>query len=186
MWYQAVLLGGFFGAALYIAGAHLPSRITGMLQLRDFSLMKAILFGIGLSSFLIALTNTMGIFDVSHFKIKPMNLGVIIGGLVFGVGFGMGSTCPGTCVASLGSVDLWKKGVSAALGGLLGAYVFSKFYGTFDAMGLYKTLDLGKLTLFKVSEEFPSVMSVGTNGLYISGLLFMAAAYLLPDYRYGK
>ena len=74
-----------------------------MLRLEDLSLAKIILFGIGFSSVLLSISSLLGIFDTSHLSIKTMNLGVIIGGLLFGVAFGAVGTCPGTCIGAVGS-----------------------------------------------------------------------------------
>ena len=48
----AVILGGLFGFALYFTGASHPKKLVSMLKLHDISLMKIILFAIGLSSVL--------------------------------------------------------------------------------------------------------------------------------------
>lgn len=180
---EGLLFGALFGAALYFVGGHLPSRIMGMLKLQDFRLMKAIVFAIGLSSFLIALTSSLGIFDASHFSVKAMNLGVLVGGAIFGIGFGLGGTCPGTCVAALGGTQTWIKGILAVVGAILGALVFAQLYGMFADWGIFETLDMGKITLFNISEKYPSLLGVGTNGLYITGILFMLVGLILPQWR---
>lgn len=177
---EGLFFGALFGAALYVAGAHLPSKIIGMLTFRDLSLMKNILFAIGMASFLVALFSSLGIFDPGHFSIKTMNLAVIIGGLIFGLGFGLGGTCPGTCVAALGGTDTWIKGLLAVLGAFVGAFVFNQVYSVFVSWGIFESLNLGKLTLFKISEDYESVLTIGTSGLYITGLLFMLIAIFVP------
>lgn len=175
----AVLLGGFFGFALTYVGATGFKNILKMLRLEDLSLAKIILFAIGFSSVLLSISNMLGIFDISHLSVKTMNLGVIIGGLIFGVAFGAVGTCPGTCVGALGSNGV-KKGISTILGGLLGAFTFSLSYGYFKGLGLFESLNMGKLTLFNISENYSSVFNLGFAGLLIVGLLFMVAAYMLP------
>lgn len=177
----AVLLGGFFGFALYYVGATGFSHISKMLRLEDLSLAKIILFAIGFSSVLLSISALLGLFDVSHLSVKSMNMGVIIGGIIFGIGFGGAGTCPGTCVGSIGGIFGIKKAVSAVIGGLFGAFTFSMLYGTFNEMGLFKTLDYGKITLFNISDKYPSVFNIGFTGLLITGVLFMALAYILPD-----
>ena len=104
----AVILGGLFGFALYFTGASHPKKLVSMLKLHDISLMKIILFAIGLSSVLLSIANALGILDLSHLSIKSTNLGVLIGGLIFGVGFGWIGSCPGTCVAASGSDGIKK------------------------------------------------------------------------------
>lgn len=176
---QAIILGGLFGFALYIVGASHPKKILLMLRLQDLSLMKIIVFSIGFSSVLLFLANLFGIFNVSHLSIKGTNLGVVIGGLIFGIGFGGVGTCPGTCMAASGG-DGFKKALMAVVGGLAGAFTFSISYGWLQGVGLFRTMDLGKLTLFHVSEKYPSLFSLGFTGLLITGLLFMAIAVWLP------
>ena len=89
----AILLGGFFGFALAYVGATGFKNILKMLRLEDLSLAKIILFAIGFSSVLLSISSLFGIFDTSHLSVKTMNLGVIIGGLLFGVAFGAVGTC---------------------------------------------------------------------------------------------
>lgn len=176
---SAIVLGGLFGFALYRSGASNPRKLLATLRLEDLSLMKTILFGIGFASILLALSSLAGWFDISHLSIKTTHLGVIVGGLIFGTGFGAAGTCPGTCVAAAGSGGI-KKAISAVIGGLLGAFAFSLSYGWFDSIGLFDVMNAGKLTLFNISEEFPSVLSLGFGGLLIMGLALAAIAYALP------
>lgn len=176
----AVLLGSFFGYGLYKVGATYPKKILGMLRLEDMHLAKVIMFAIGFSSVLLYLSNLIGIFDIGHLNVKGMNLGVIIGGIIFGLGFGFVGTCPGTCVGAVGS-DNFKKAISAVIGGLVGAFAFSMSYGFLDDMGLISKLDMGKLTLFNVSPEYPAVFNLGFSGLLITGILFMVGALFIPD-----
>jgi uncharacterized membrane protein YedE/YeeE len=177
--FLAIILGGLFGFALYKSGASDPKKLMATLRLEDLTLMKTILFGIGFASILLSLASLIGIFDLSHLSIKSTNLGVILGGLIFGIGFGAAGTCPGTCVAAAGS-DGIKKAISAVLGGLLGAFVFSLSYVWFKDLGLFSTMDLGKLTLFNISDKFPALINIGFSGLLIVGIILSAIAYALP------
>lgn len=178
----AIILGTLFGAVLYRTGASSPKKLISMLRLEDLSLMKIILFAIGFASVLLSISGLLGFFNLDHLSIKGTNLGVIIGGLLFGIGFGTVGTCPGTCVAASGSGG-YKKAVSAVLGGLVGAWVFSMTYGFWKNTGLFSAMDLGKRTLFHISDEFPSVFPVGFIGLLIMGLAFIATAFILPKGR---
>lgn len=110
----------------------------------------------------------IGVFDISHLNVKSMNLGVIIGGLIFGVAFG-----------AIGSNGI-KKAISAVLGGLLGAFAFTMSYGYLKGIGLFEVLNMGKITLFNISEKYHSVFNIGFIGLLFTGLLFMGVAYILP------
>lgn len=175
----AIFLGGLFGAALYLAGASNPNKLLSMLRLEDLGLMKIIVFAIGFASVLLSVSIGFGIFDISHLSIKTTHLGVIVGGFIFGIGFGSVGTCPGTCVAATGTGG-FRKGLAAVIGGLVGAFAFSMTYGFWEGTGLFDTMNLGKLTLFNLSDKFPSVFSIGYIGLLITGMLFMTAAYFIP------
>lgn len=175
----AILLGGFFGLALAYVGATEFKNILKMLRLEDLTLAKIILFAIGFSSVLLSISSMIGIFDISNLSVKNMNLGVIIGGLIFGIAFGAVGTCPGTCVGAVGSKGI-KKVIAAILGGLLGAFTFSISYGYLKEIGLFEVFNIGKTTLFNISEKYPAVFNIGFIGLLITGLLFMGGAYILP------
>lgn len=175
----AILLGGFFGFALYKVGAANMDNLIAMLSFQNLTLMKIILFAIGLSSVLVALFYSVGLFDVTHLSIKTTHLGVVIGGLIFGIGFGSVGTCPGTCVAGA-MTGGFKKAISAILGGLVGAFLFSMSYGWLSDMGLFSVFNLGKLTLFHVSDKYPSVFNIGYGGLAVVGILFVVMGILIP------
>lgn len=175
----ALILGAAFGFALYFVGAATPKKLLSMLRLEDLSLMKIIFAAIGFASVLLALSIQIGIFDLSHIHVKSMNLGVIAGGLIFGIGFGSIGTCPGTCVAASGTREL-KRAIAAVAGGLLGAFAFSMSYGWWKSAGLFDTLDFGKITWFKLSDNFSSVFPIGAAGLLVTGMAFIAAAYFIP------
>lgn len=174
-----ILLGAFFGYALYKSGATNYRKLLAMLRLEDLDLAKTILFAIGFSSVLLSISNLIGIFDISHLSVKPLNTGVIVGGIIFGLGFGLAGTCPGTCVGAAGSSN-FKKAISAIIGGLLGAFAFSMSYGYLNKIGLISGFDMGNITLFNLSPKYSSVFSIGFIGLFITGLLFMIGGYLLP------
>ncbi len=175
----AIILGALFGFALYLTGASDPKKLLLMLRLQDLELMKIIVFGIGFASVLLSITISLGIFDLSHLSIKATNLGVILGGLIFGVGFGYAGTCPGTCVAAMGT-DGVKRAIAAVIGGLVGAFLFSVTYIFWKNAGLFDTFNYGKITLFHLSDRFDSVFQLGSTGLLITGVLFMAAAWIIP------
>jgi uncharacterized membrane protein YedE/YeeE len=172
--------GVLFGAALYLADAASPVKMRQMLRLEDLTVFKIILFAIGLSNVLLFVFNMAGILNLSNLSVKTMHLGVIIGGLIFGVGFGMVGSCPGTSFAAIGT-DVYKQALVIAIGGIFGALLFSLMYGSFEAMGIFKVMNVGKLTLFKISGKFPSVTEIGYAGLLVMGLVFMATAWFMPD-----
>lgn len=175
----AILLGGFFGYALYKVGATNPKKLLAMLRLEDLHLAKVILFAIGFASVLLSIANAIAIFDISHLSVKTLNLGVVIGGVIFGLGFGYAGTCPGTCVGASGTNN-FKKGLSAIIGGLVGALTFTLSYGYLNNLGLISGFDFGKITLFNISSQYPSIFNIGYIGLFITGLLFMLVGFILP------
>lgn len=176
----AIILGFLFGFVLYWVGASSPKKLIAMLRLENLSIMKIIVFGIGFASVLLSVSSLLGIFNPSHLSVKGINLGVVTGGLLFGIGFGTVGTCPGTCVAATSSGG-YKKALSAVFGGLLGAWAYSMTYGFWKRIGLFSTMDGGKLTLFQISDKYPSVFPFGYTGLLIVGLLFIAVSFFLPE-----
>lgn len=176
----AIFLGGFFGFALYSVGAAKRSNIRAMLRLERLELMKIILFAIGLASTLLAVAALVGIFNVGHLSVKEMNAGVVLGGVIFGIGFGTLGACPGTSLASLPYGNKLKT-AAIVLGGLFGAWAFSLTYGWWKTTGLFATWNLGKLTLFQLSDKYPSLFSCGYGGLLLFGCLLMFLAWLLPQ-----
>lgn len=176
----AIILGFLFGYVLYLTGASSPKVLISMLRLQDLTLMKIILFAIGFTSTLLSLAAMLNIFNIDHISIKSTNLGVLIGGLLFGIGFGTVGTCPGTCVAAAGSGG-YQKAISAVIGGLFGAWCFSMTYGFWKRTGLFSAMDYGKITLFHISDDFPSLFTIGYMGLLTVGLLFMMISFLIPN-----
>lgn len=176
----AMLLGGLFGFALYNAGAAYRKNIRAMLRLEDFTVMKTILFAIGFAGALIAAANMMGFFNTGHFSIKAMNAAVVLGGAIFGLGFGAIGNCPGTALASFTYANKIKT-LGVVVGGLAGAWLFSLSYGWWVSTGLYNAMDMGKVTLFKITPNIPSVLTIGHEGLLALSLVFMAVAYVLPQ-----
>ncbi|MDO5725656.1 MAG: YeeE/YedE thiosulfate transporter family protein [Tissierellia bacterium] len=176
---KPILLGLFFGFSLYYIGANNYHNILDMLRLRNMTLGKIIFFAIGFAAFLTGISAKLGILDIGHFSVKTMHLGVVIGGIIFGLGFGAIGRCPGTCPAAIGAGD-FREAILAFVGGLIGAFLFSLSYGKFKAMGIFEKLNLGKLTLFKISDKFPAVFNLGHQGLIIMGIIFMLLAYIMP------
>lgn len=54
-------------------------------------------------------------------------------------------------------------------------------YASLKSIGLISSLDIGKLTLFSLSSEFPSLFNLEFTGLLITGVLFMGVSLLLPN-----
>lgn len=49
-------------------------------------------------------------------------------------------------------------------------------YGFWKNIGLFQKMDLGKLTLFQISEKQTTVFDIGYLGLLAVGIIFMAIA----------
>lgn len=175
-----LVTGALFGAALYLAGAASPVKMREVLRLEDLTIFKIILFAIGLSNVLLFVFNMVGILDLSNLSVKTMHLGVIVGGLIFGVGFGMVGSCPGTAFAAIGT-NIYKQALMIAFGGIIGSMIFALMYGGFVDMGIFDAMNIGKLTLFKISDKYPSVTEIGYAGLLMMGVVFMAVAWFVPD-----
>lgn len=176
---KALLSGTLFGAALYLVGASNRKNLIEMLKLKDLTLMKIILFGIGLASALIFTSYYMGIMPIEHFNIKSMYWGVIPGAALLGIGFGALGICPGTSLASFGAG--YFKAIFFILGGLLGAWVFSLSYALLKSWGVFNEIFGGKTTLFLISDKYPAIFEVGSLGGILVGIFFMILAILLPD-----
>ncbi len=181
----SIFLGAFFGFALYYVGTNNNSNILNMLRLRNLTIGKIIFFAIGFAAVLTGLSAQFGLLDISHFSVKGMHLGVILGALIFGIGFGLVGRCPGTCPVAISGGYL-KRGLWTLLGGLMGAFAYSLSYGKLEETGLFKLLDWGKLSLFYLNPETPSVFKISYLGLVVMGLLFMLAAYLMPTTVRGQ
>lgn len=175
----AIFLGMLFGGALYLVGATRSENIKAMLGLKNIVLMKIIVFGIGFGSFLVSIAYFLGIFELSHLEIKPLHLGVVIGGMIFGLGFGIAGMCPGTCVASSGTNNVFKA-LFVVFGGLLGALAFSLGYEFWERVGVFGVWNVGEMTLFALREENPSLLPFGFGGLAVFEVVMMGVAYFLP------
>lgn len=173
-----ILLGAFFGFALYYVGATENENILHMLRLDNLSLAKIIIGAIGFSSFFVGLLGMMHKLPLSHFSIKPMNIGVILGGIVFGIGFGLIGSCPGTALASL--FTNFKRSVWIVFGGLVGAFLFSISYEKLYDLGWINSFYLGKETLFNILPDHPHLFSIGFIGLVLFGISLLVLSYILP------
>lgn len=173
----AIFLGTLFGFSLFYVGATDNSKIKKMLSLKDLNLAKIILSAIGLSSIVVSILNLLNVFNVDHFSIKSMHLGVIIGGIIFGIGFALIGSCPGTLLAGL--FINFKKNIIAIIGGLFGAYIFTILYPLLKSFFIFDILKF-KISLFNISPKFDSLFYVGFIGLLFFGILLTIIGYYLP------
>ncbi len=179
----AVILGTLFGFVLQKVGAGNPQRIIGMLKLKDFHLMKAILFAIGLSSLLLFVGLQFGLVSADHISVKSSYVGVLVGGALLGVGWAMAGFCPGTAVVASGTGR--KDALSFILGGLLGAFVFTLGYGMIKDGFLFNSLG-GKVTLVATGSAKYGALLVDVPALAVAGgiaVVFIVIAFLLPSRR---
>ncbi len=178
----AIFLGFFFGLALDRARASNPQKIIGMLTLKDFHLMKVILFAIGFSSLLLFILIVMNAIDPGNLNIKQSHYGVILGGAILGLGFAVGGYCPGTCVVALGRGR--KDAMAFLLGGLLGAFVFMLVFGMIEDSAMFNSIAGGPVTIVDTDvEKYPPLIP-GLPKLVVAGpiaIIFMAIAYILPE-----
>ncbi len=177
----AIVLGLFFGFVLQKVGAANPLRIIGMLRLKDFHLMKAILLAIGLSSLFLFVGLTSGLVDAGHISIKSSYVGVLVGGALLGLGWALAGFCPGTAVVASGAgrKDAW----IFILGGLIGAFLFTLLYGAIKGGFLFTSLG-GKVTLATTGNEKYAALLSDISPLALAGgiaVVFIVIAFLLPS-----
>ncbi len=179
----AVIVGALFGFVLQKAGAVDPHNIIGMLKLRNFHLMKAILFGIGLSNLLLFVGLQLGFVDANHLSVKSAYVGVAVGGGILGLGWAMAGFCPGTAVVAAGAGR--KDALSFIAGGLLGAFAFTFLYDSIKDSVLFNPLG-GEVTLALTGSEKYGALLTNVSPLLVAGgvgVTFIVIAFLLPSKR---
>lgn len=177
----AILLGTAFGFALDRAKASNPQKIINMLRLKDFHLMKVILFAIGFSSLILFILLSLNIIDVSHLSVKATYIGVIVGGALLGVGFAIGGYCPGTCVVAAGRGR--KDALMFLLGGLIGAFVYMLVFTAIKDTALFTEIG-GAVSIVETNPAKYSALLSNIPALFVAGpiaIVFMAIAFLLPS-----
>ncbi|MGB3730294.1 MAG: DUF6691 family protein [Thermodesulfobacteriota bacterium] len=176
----AIIIGTLFGFVLHRVGASNPQRIIDMLRLKDFHLMKAILFGIAVASALLFIGMTFGIIESSHLSVKTSYWGVIVGGLILGFGWAIAGYCPGTGVAALG--DGRKDALFFIFGGLVGALIYMLVFSNIKSIGLLDNILGGKSTLALTETSYPALID-NIPGIFVAliiAIIFAIIAWLLP------
>lgn len=183
----ALLLGAAFGFALDRVGATSPNIILDMLTLRGLHLMKTILLAIGVASVLMFAGQMAGLVDVGHMSVKAAYGGVFVGGLILGLGWAVSGFCPGTGIAAA-AAGRWDALVFVG-GGLAGAGAYMLTYRWFEGTALMAEIVGGKTTVGAVpGTDYPALFP-GLPGDLVGialGLLFVAAAFALPDRLSGR
>ena len=182
----AIILGLLFGFILQKIGAANPQKIINMLRLNDFHLMKAILFGIGISSLLLFVLLNIGVINSGNLSVKASYAGVIIGGGILGLGWAIAGFCPGTGIVAAGAGR--KDALFFILGGLLGAFVFTLLYASLKGTFLFADLG-GKITIAATgNEKFISLIS-SIPAIAIAGgiaMILIIIAWILPETQNSK
>lgn len=178
----AIILGTAFGFALDRAKASNPQKIINMLRLKDFHLMKVILFAIGFSSLLLFILLSLNVIDAGHLSVKPSYTGVILGGGILGIGFAIGGYCPGTSIVAAGAGR--KDALLFIVGGLLGAFVYMLIFGAIENSTLFTQIAGGAVSLAETNPAKYKSLFGNLPALVIAGpiaIIFMAIAFLLPN-----
>ena len=177
----AIVIGGLFGFSLQKAGAANPQVIIDMLRLKNFHFMKAILLGLGLSSFMLFVLMNVGIIESGHLSVKTAYVGVVIGGAIMGTGWAISGFCPGTGVVGVGAGR--KDALVFVIGGLVGALAFTLAYSSLAETFLFDEIGAGKATLATTGiEKYASLMDT-VPAVVVVGVIafvFIFAAWKLP------
>jgi uncharacterized membrane protein YedE/YeeE len=177
----AIILGTAFGFALHRVGASNPQNIINMLRLRDFHLMKVILFAIAIASSILFIGLSIGIINPVHLSVKTAYWGVIIGGLIFGVGWAIGSYCPGTGVAAIGEGR--RDAMFFVIGGLVGAFFYTVIHSKLDGTFFLDKILGGNVTLALTPNESYKAILGGSPGVIVAlivAIILGVIAWRLP------
>jgi len=180
--FLAIILGTSFGIALDQAGASNPQKIIGMLRLKDFHLMKVILFAIGFSSLILFILLSIDVISVGHLSVKKTYAGVIFGGAILGIGFTLGGYCPGTSVVAAGRGR--KDALFFILGGLLGSLVYMLIFFYIMDSAIFNSFAGGAVSIAETNPEKYTSLSGKLPGLLLAGpiaIIFMLISILLPN-----
>ena len=137
-----LLVGGLFGAALFLGGLADPDKIIGTLRLKDFHAMRtiAVFVIVGMLGFWF-----LQLAGVANMDLKSANLVAnLVGGALLGIGFGLTGYCPGTglACAAAGRLDA----LVTVIGMFFGALAFILLY-PLVIEPLDQMMQYGKVTL---------------------------------------
>ena len=122
-----LILGILFGIILTKAEVISWFRIQEMFRFQSFHMYGIIGSAVVVGAVLVFLIKRMGLKTIDGDPIslpkKPMNKGVVIGGITFGLGWALTGACPGPLYALVGS------GYTVMIAGLISAILGTWVYG---------------------------------------------------------
>lgn len=123
-----LIMGLIFGYALQRTGVTKYPRVTGMLLLKDFKILKFMLTAVTFSMIGFYILGGLGVITLHP---KPLDWGKLVGGLIFGAGMGLLGYCPGTMIARIGEAkkDAWI-GLAGMVAGILVFALNAGFFKT--------------------------------------------------------
>jgi len=154
--------GIVFGTIIQYVRADKFEKIAGFAMLKDTIVPKMLFLTVGLTSIGLYFMVDNG---YASYHIKPIILsGLVIGGVLFGASMAIMGKCPGTGPVSIaeGRVDV----LVGAIGGVLGALVFTIFYD--DIFHPLMGESMGKLTLPSLVPGYETISVLLFGGLVIA------------------
>lgn len=122
-------IGLIFGYTLQRAGITKYPRVTGMLMLKDFKILKFMLTAVISSMIGFHLLGDLNLLEVMP---KDLDWGKVVGGLIFGLGMGTLGYCPGTLAVRIGEGK--KEALLALVGTALGIFLFGINVGAIKSL----------------------------------------------------
>ena len=169
------LITGFaFGLILQRTGITKYPRVTGLLLLKDFKILKFMLTAVTISLVGFTIMSDLGIIV---FNSKPLDWGKFVGGLIFGIGMGLLGYCPGTALSRIGEGK--KDAFLGLLGMVLGILVYALNIRFFKSHLLANQVDGNLSSALGVHHWIVVPVAV----LIFSGIIFLVNKYFRDDRR---
>ena len=130
-----IIAGFIFGYTLQRTGITKYPRVTGLLLLKDFKVLKFMLTAVTISMIGFYILSDLGAITLHP---KSLDWGKLVGGLIFGAGMGLLGYCPGTMASRIGEgkKDAWIGALGMVLGILFFALNFNFFKSHFLASSI--------------------------------------------------
>lgn len=178
-----LVMGGVGGLLLGMAVQRLGlterERVTGALALRSRSVVKALLYALGVGMMLVAFLGWLAVIDVDDLVVTPLNGGVILGGVIFGAAAGLTGMTPGTALAMTGGGRALE-GLCGVAGCLAGAALWHFAAPVADVLRGWIP-ETGQ-TLFRVTLTEPYLLAGGFLGLGCLGaVVWVLGAAVRPE-----